>query len=59
MLLLMTACQTTASGVRSVSCEVFEPIYWDAKDTRSTVRQIVAHNASGKALCGWKPKPAK
>lgn len=56
MLGLMTAsCQTTGSGDRSVACETFKAIYWNRKDTRGTVRQIVGHNATGKAICGWKP----
>ena len=58
-LLMLAGCQTVGSGVRSVSCEVFEPIYWNAADTRATVRQVVAHNAVGKTLCGWKPQSAK
>jgi hypothetical protein len=55
-MLLLTNCQTTGSGDRSVACETFKPIYWNKADTRPTIRQIVGHNATGKALCSWKPK---
>jgi hypothetical protein len=55
-MLLLTACQTTGSGVRSVACESFKPITWSKSDTRPTIRQVVGHNATGKALCSWKAK---
>jgi hypothetical protein len=55
-MLLLTACQTTGSGVRSVACETFAPITWSAKDTRPTIRQIVGHNAVGVKLCNWRSK---
>lgn len=55
--LLLAGCQTDGSTLPSVACTVFQPItYSRSKDTRETVRQVVGHNASGKALCGWKAK---
>jgi hypothetical protein len=35
-------------------CDAAKPIYWSAKDTRQTKEQADAHNARGKARCGWK-----
>lgn len=55
-MLLPAGCQTTASsGSPESACHAFEPITWSDKDTRPTVRQVVAHNAVGKAVCGWVP----
>ncbi|MBV8848104.1 MAG: hypothetical protein JOZ16_00810 [Methylobacteriaceae bacterium] len=36
-------------------CEVARPIYWSAKDTRTTKEQADRENAKWKRLCG---KPA-
>lgn len=51
--LLLTACQTTASGGIDVStgCIAFRPISWSKKDTRPTQEEIVSHNAVWKKLC--------
>ena len=34
-------------------CSLAEPIYWSGKDTDATIKQAKAHNAVGKAVCGW------
>lgn len=61
LILILTGCGTTGSNVPSVACEAFDPITWSAKDTTQTVRQIVGHNATGKAICpysqNWKSAP--
>ncbi|MEW6257981.1 MAG: hypothetical protein AB1592_18670 [Pseudomonadota bacterium] len=44
---------TTASGGRDVFCGAAAPIRWSLADTHETVRQVKAHNAVGRALCGW------
>jgi hypothetical protein len=44
---------TTASvGTDAVACSAFEPIRWSNKDTDGTIRQIKAHNAAWRAICG-------
>jgi len=35
-----------------VACEVFRPITWSLRDTEDTIREVKAHNAAWKALCG-------
>ena len=35
------------------ACTVFGPIYWSAKDTDDTIKQVKEHNAAGKELCKW------
>lgn len=53
----LAGCQT-AGGVtetRSALCDQFQPIRWSSQDTDQTVREAKAHNATGKAICGWKP----
>lgn len=40
--------------VQSSYCLVAKPIYWSAKDTDDTIRQIKEHNAVWKELCGDK-----
>ena len=56
LFLLLAGCQTDGSALPSVACTIFKPIYYSpAHDTRDTARQIVAHNAVGKATCGWVP----
>lgn len=34
-------------------CRVAKPISWSSRDTDETIREVKAHNAVGKALCGW------
>jgi hypothetical protein len=33
---------------------VFRPISWADADTESTIRQVKAHNAVGREVCGWR-----
>jgi hypothetical protein len=56
----LTACATTMGSGASTSpppadtfCLVAKPIYWSAGDTDETIKQVKAHNAAGKILCGW------
>lgn len=46
---------TTASGGADVFCRATRPISWAIGDTDETIRQAKAHNAVGRALCGWRP----
>lgn len=58
----LTACETlTASGgtdlppevdPAKVACAVFGPISWSLRDTDGTIREVKAHNAAWRALCG-------
>jgi hypothetical protein len=63
--LVKTSCVLALAGVLSgcagmpqpsnVGCTVFKPIGWSQRDTRPTVRQVVAHNAVGREVCHWRP----
>lgn len=44
--------QPAAAG--ATFCQIAEPIYWAAADTRKTKEQADRHNRKGKRLCGWK-----
>lgn len=52
-LFMVSGCAGTATN----ECGVFRPIYTSSGDmlTEGTERQIVAHNLTGEALCGWMP----
>jgi predicted small secreted protein len=63
--ILLASCATTTGGggtdVADVApiahagfCAVAKPITWSAADTAATVTEVKAHNAVGKALCGWR-----
>lgn len=60
----LTACATMMGSSAPTSpaphefCLLAKPIYWSAHDTDDTIKQAKAHNAVGKALCGWGTKPA-
>jgi hypothetical protein len=55
--LLLAGCGTDGVSLPSFGCTAFKPItYSRSKDTRETVRQIVAHNAVGVRVCGWSAK---
>jgi len=55
-LLGVTACQTTAGvAPTKVACGSFRAITWSSADTPPTVKQVRAHNAVGKEICGWRP----
>lgn len=59
---ILTACGSlTATGGTDlppevdpvkVACEAFGPISWSYRDTDQTIREVKAHNASWKELCG-------
>lgn len=54
--LTLQACMTTAGGeTKAALCDQFQPIRWSSQDTPETVAQSKAHNAAGKAICGWRP----
>ncbi len=53
-LMLAGCATTTASGGRDVFCGAAAPILWSAADTDETLRQVKAHNAVGRVLCGWR-----
>lgn len=54
--LLMTAgcATTTPSAATRGACGAFRPISWAQADTDPTIRQVKAHNAVGRKLCGWR-----
>ena len=54
VLSLATGCaRTTATVVPTdVSCRVFTPIQWSAKDTDKTITEVKIHNAVWRAVCG-------
>lgn len=55
-MLTLSACVTTTTGTGAtrVYCASAKPIRWSRSDTDETIRQAKAHNAAGKAVCGWK-----
>lgn len=50
-LLMLTACQTTASVGTDTSCRAFGPIGWSRGDSVETVHQVRGHNAAWRELC--------
>ncbi len=54
MALTLTACApTTVGGGSGVFCRVARPISWSVADSDQTIREVKAHNAVGRTLCGW------
>lgn len=52
---VVAGCASDGVSLPSFGCTAFKPItYSRSKDTRETVRQVVAHNAVGVKSCGWK-----
>jgi hypothetical protein len=55
-LLLLVACKTTGSGS---FCDIAKPIRPTPEQvdqlTDAQVKELLAHNRKGAALCGWKP----
>ena len=49
---------TTPSAATRGACGAFRPISWARADTDPTIRQVKAHNAVGRELCGWRGAPA-
>lgn len=49
--LFLGGCVTDGTALPDVSCKVFHPITWSKKDTKPTIRQIIAHNAGYISLC--------
>ncbi|MBT2750012.1 MULTISPECIES: hypothetical protein [unclassified Lysobacter] len=59
---LLTACTTTGRATVTTSgCEWTRPILVSRLDqlTDLTARQILAHNETGRRLCGWGAKAAR
>jgi hypothetical protein len=57
MLALVCACakqQAEPAIAVAPYCEVARPVYWSAKDTRTTKEQADRENAKWKRLCGDK-----
>ncbi|WP_211848281.1 hypothetical protein [Neoroseomonas eburnea] len=54
LLVLMTLLPNCA-GTGSAGCEAWRPILIGAEDqlTTETARAILAHNLTGRRLCGW------
>lgn len=54
-LLTSAGCATTtpSAAIRG-ACGAFRPISWASADTDPTIRQVKAHNAVGRELCGWR-----
>lgn len=61
--LALAACATTqnteGAATPQSTCQIFSPIRWSEKDTRDTIRQVIGHNAAGRAVCGWQPAAPK
>ncbi|MCS0501104.1 hypothetical protein [Ancylobacter mangrovi] len=45
---------TTPSAATRGACGAFRAISWASADTDATIRQVKAHNAVGRELCGWR-----
>lgn len=52
--LLLSGCATSGLGTDG-ACSVFAPIWISKEDvlTDLTARQILIHNETGAAVCGW------
>ena len=57
--LMLGGCQTGGSGTKLVMCETMSVVYLSRKDTRDTIRQVVANNGAWVAVCGKPRKPVK
>ena len=56
--LTVAGCATTTGGGGATGkavCASFRGISWADADTDATIRQVKAHNAVGRELCGWRP----
>ena len=53
-LILLSGC-ATSGVVTDTGCLVFKPIYVSQQDelTEGTARQVLRHNETGRAVCGW------
>lgn len=54
--LFLAGCATMTAGEGTTGravCRSFRPITWASADTDETLRQVKAHNAVGRELCGW------
>jgi hypothetical protein len=50
----LSATRTEApAGSAQGFCDLAKPFYWSSKDTDASIEQAKAHNAIGKAKCGW------
>lgn len=55
LLATLAACAPmTAGGGTGVFCRAARPISWSPADTDTTIQEVKAHNAVGRALCGWR-----
>ncbi|MBP2233141.1 hypothetical protein J2847_006476 [Azospirillum agricola] len=54
-LVLLTGCATAGPGTEG-ACAAFRPVYISRADalTDGTAEQLLAHNATGARLCGWR-----
>lgn len=56
-LMLVTGCASgTATEPAPEACLLFKPIRPSSQDelTEGTVRQLLEHNETGAAICGWR-----
>lgn len=53
--LLATSATSCSTSGAATDCAAWSPIYVSRADvlTDETARQILAHNLTGRALCGW------
>lgn len=60
-MLILSGCATlTALGETETDrayCDAFRPISWSARDTDQTIREVKAHNATGRDICAWQVPP--
>jgi len=56
VLALLTGCASNGAGTEG-ACTAFRPVYVSRADalTDGTADQLLAHNRTGAALCGWRP----
>lgn len=52
--ILVMVCQLQQQPVPDTFCQIYDPVYWSASDTRKTKEQIDTNNRKWKRLC----KPA-
>src|SRR6185312_6168555 len=63
LMLTLSGCATTTDFagpgndlLTLVACRAFRPIVWIGADTDNTLRQVKAHNAVWRSLCGSNPR---
>ena len=52
LVVTLGGCQSTGSGISSVTCETIRIVKLSRRDTTDTIKQVVPNNAALAAICG-------